>query len=154
MLEMSESLNLKSHIVTVDIEKAFNFLSHSFLLASFKKYGYGNDFIKQVEMLLECQEPCIINGCSTTKYFKFQKGARQVDPISAYLFILCLEVFFILINANKRVKGINIFKQTYLHSAYAEDTTFFLREKRSIKELLNTFATFSKCSGLKPNHKK
>ena len=43
---MSESLNLKSHIVTVDIEKAFNFLSHSFLLASFKKYGYGNDFIK------------------------------------------------------------------------------------------------------------
>ena len=52
------------------------------------------------------------------------------------------------------MKGINIFKQTYLHSAYAEDTTFFLRDKRPIKELLNTFATFSKCSGLKPNHKK
>ena len=29
---MSESLNLKGYIVTVDIEKAFDSLSHSFLL--------------------------------------------------------------------------------------------------------------------------
>ena len=29
-----------------------------------------------------------------------------------------------------------------------------LRDKRSIKELINTFATFSKYSGLKPNHEK
>ena len=46
----------------------------------------------------------------------------------------------------------NIFEHTYLYSAYADDTTFFLRDKRSIKELINTFATFSKYSGLKPNH--
>ena len=52
------------------------------------------------------------------------------------------------------MKGINIFKHTYLYSAYADDTTFFLRDKRSIKELLNTFATFSKYSGLIPNHEK
>ena len=105
-------------------------------------------------MLLEYQESCIINGGNTTKYFELEKGARQGNPISAYLFILCLEIVFILIKANKRVKGINIFKHTYLYSAYADDTTFFLRYKRSIKELLNTFATFSKYSGLKPNHEK
>ena len=52
------------------------------------------------------------------------------------------------------MKGINIFKHTYLYSAYADSTTFFLRDKRSIKELLNTFATFSIYSGLKPNHEK
>ena len=105
-------------------------------------------------MLLEYQESCIINGGNTTKYFELEKGARQGNPISAYLFILCLEIVFILIRADKRVKGINIFKHTYLYSAYADDTTFFLRDKRSIKELLNTFATFSKYSGLKPNLEK
>ena len=62
ILEMNESLHLKSYIVNVDIEKAFDCLSHSFLLACPKKYGYGNDFIKWVDMLLECQESCIING--------------------------------------------------------------------------------------------
>ena len=151
---MNERLNLKGYIVTNDTEKAFDSLSHSFLLVCLKKDGYRNDFIKWAEMLLECQESCIINGGNPTKYFKLQKGARQGDPISAYLFILCLEIVFILFKANKRVKGINIFKHTYLYSAYADDTTFFLRDKRSIKELLNTFATFSKYSGLKPNHEK
>ena len=87
ILEMNESLNLKDYIVSVDIEKSFDSLSHSFLLACLKKYGYGNDFIKWVEILLECQESCIINGGNTTKYFELQKGARQGDPISAYLFM-------------------------------------------------------------------
>ena len=100
------------------------------------KYGCGQnmdvDFIKWIEMLLECQESCIINGGITTKYLKLQKGARQGDPISAYLFILCLKIVFILIKANKRVKGINIFEHTYLYSAYANDITFFLRDKRSV----------------------
>ena len=144
---MGESLNLKGYIVTVDIEKALDSLSHSFLVAYLKKYRYGNDFIKWVEMLLECQESCVINGGSATKYFKLQKGARQGDPISASLFILCLEIVFILIKANKRVKGINIFEHTYLYLAYADDTTFFLRDKISIKELFNTFATFSSIQG-------
>ena len=105
-------------------------------------------------MWLECQGSRIINGGNTTKYFKLQKGARQGEPISAYLFILCLEIVFILIKANKRVKGMNIFEHTYLYSAYADHTTFFLRDKRSIKELINTFATFLKYSGLKPSHGK
>ena len=52
------------------------------------------------------------------------------------------------------MKGINIFKHTYLYLAYADDTSFFLRDKRSIKELLNTLATFSKYSGLKTNYEK
>ena len=64
------------------------------------------------------------------------------------------EIVLILIKTNKRVKGINIFEHTSLYLDYADDTTFFSRDKRSIKELFNTFATFSKYSGLKPNHKK
>ena len=67
------------------------------------KYGCRQnmdvDFIKWIETLLECQESCIINGGITTKYLKLQKGARQGDPISAYLFILCLKIVFILIKA-------------------------------------------------------
>ena len=83
ILEMSEILNLKGYIVTVDIEKAFDSLSQSFLLACLKKYVYGNEFKKWVEMLLECQESCIINGGNRTKYFKLQKAARHDDPILA-----------------------------------------------------------------------
>ena len=41
-------------------------------------------------MLLQNQESCIVNGGTTTNYFKLKKGARQGDPISAYLLILVL----------------------------------------------------------------
>ena len=81
-------------------------------------------------MLLEYQESCIINGGNKTKYFELQKGARQGNPISAYLFILCLEIVFILIRTDKRVKGINIFEHTYLYSANTDDTTFFLKRQK------------------------
>ena len=130
ILEISESLNLKGYIVTADIEKTFDSLSYSFLLACLKKYGYGNDLVKCIEMLFECHESCVINGGNTTKCFKLQKGDRQGDPISAHLFILCLEIVFILIKANKRVKGITIFEHIYLYPAYTDDTAFFLKDKR------------------------
>ena len=134
ILKMSENLSLKAYIVIVNIEKVFYSLIHLLLVACLKKCGYGlNDFIKWVEMLLESQESCIINGGNTTK---LQKNAGQGDPISEYLLISCLEILFILIKANKRVKGINIFEHTYLYSTYAGDTTLFLKDERSIKELL------------------
>ena len=140
ILEMSESLDLKGFIVSVDIEKAFDSLSHSFLLVCIKKVDIGNDFKKWVEMLIECQESCIINCGNTTKSFELQKSASQDYPISAYLFTLGFEIVFILINVNKRVKAIHVLEHTYLYSACADDT-FFLREKISINELSNGFNT-------------
>ena len=40
---------------------------------------------------------------------------------------------------------------TFLYTAYANDTTFFLKNLGSIKEFLNTISLFSSFSGLKPN---
>ena len=42
----------------------------------------------------------------------------------------------------------------FLYTAYADDTTFFLKDKNSIIELMNELNTFSNFSGLKPNKTK
>ena len=47
----------------------------------------------------------------------------------------------------------NIFPYHYLYTAYADDTTFFLRNN-SIRQLMETFSTFSQYSCLKPNYEK
>ena len=70
-------------------------------------------FIKWIQILLRNQESYIINGWTTTKYFKLQKDTRQGDPISAYLFILVLEIVFIFNEENKNIKGINIFDNIF-----------------------------------------
>ena len=108
-------------MVTVDIQKAFDSVNHLFLITALKQFGYGETFLKWIQILLRNQESWIIHGGTTTKYFKLEKGTRQGDPISAYLFILVLEITFICIKENKNIKCINIFNNIFLHSAYADE---------------------------------
>ena len=77
-------------LVTMDIEKAFDSLGHNFLISTLEKYGFGQNFISWVKILLNNQESYVINGGKTTKYFMLSRGACQGDPISAFLFILAL----------------------------------------------------------------
>ena len=102
-------------------------------------------------MLLNSQESCVINESNTTPYVNLGKGAPQGDPVSAYLFILALEVLFVFIKSNENIKGIEIFKFVFLYTAYADDSTFFLRDILSVKELINSFNQFYYFSGLKAN---
>ena len=47
-----------------------------------------------------------------------------------------------------------MFKHEFLYTAYADDTTFFLKDRNSIIELMNELNIFSNISGLKPNKTK
>ena len=56
---------------------------------------------------------------------------------------------------NPKVKGLNIFKNEFLYTAYADDTTFFfLKDRNSIIELMSELNIFSNFSGLKHNKTK
>ena len=79
-------------LVTTDIEKAFDSLDHSFLISALEKFGFAKTFIDWIKIFSNEQELCVINGGITTKYFKLEKGARQGDHASAYLFVLCSEM--------------------------------------------------------------
>ena len=59
----------------------------------------------------------------------------QGDSISAYLFIIALEIIFAMIKSNPKIIGLNILNQNYLYTAYADDTTFFLNNQKSIDNI-------------------
>ena len=148
VIEMCDILDISGYLVTMDIEKAFDSLDHDFLLFVLKKIGFGENFIHWIKVL---QQSCVINGGFTTQYFNLEKGARQGDPISAYLFILALKVLFELIKNNDDIRGITIFNHTFLYTAFADDSTFFLNDLLSVKNLVDTFKVFSLFSGLNAN---
>ena len=124
----------------MDIEKAFDSLDHKLLIYALEKYGFGKNFISWVKILLRNKEPCVLNGGTTTKYFLLGRGARQGNPISAYLFVLALEILFQLIKSKPEIKGLTIFDHCYLYSAYVDDTTFFLQDTISIKHMVDTIS--------------
>ena len=80
-------------LITVDIQKAFDSVNYQFLTLALKRFGLGKTFIEWIETLLNNQESCIING--GINYFILDKGTCQGDPISAYSFILLLEIVLI-----------------------------------------------------------
>ena len=106
-----------------------------------------------MQILKRNQESCVINGGTTTNYFKLKTDTRQGSPISAYLFVLILEIAFLFIMQNENINGLNIFENTFLYTAYADDTTFFLKDEKSVIELMKTLDIFSTFSGLKPKSK-
>ena len=77
-----------------------------------------------------------------------KKGVRRRDPISAYLFIVVLEIALLYIKENENVKGINVFNNIFLYSAYADDTTFFVSDEDSVTEVMKAFDMFSLLFGL------
>ena len=92
------------------------------LLFAIKKFGLCENFIHWIKVLLNKQQSCIINGGFTTQYFNLEKGARQGDPILAYLFILASEVLFELIKNNDDIRGVTIFNHAFLYTAFANDS--------------------------------
>ena len=86
ILEITDLSNLNGILLTIYIEKAFDSVNHAFHISVLEKYGFGKIFLKWINVLLNNQESCVINGGFTTQYFKLERGTRQGDPISAYLF--------------------------------------------------------------------
>ena len=94
LLEMSEVLNKEGFLVTI---------------------GFGNEFIEWIKVLLNNQESCVINGGKTSKYFKQERRTRQGNPISAYLFIMMLEVVFrIKKKETSNIEGFEIFQKKFI----------------------------------------
>ena len=59
-----------------------------------------------------------------------------------------------MVRSNINIKPMKIFGFSYLISAYADDTTFFVEDAQSITEINNTFLRFSIYFGLKFNDSK
>ena len=75
-------------LFSTDIEKAFDSVDHNFLFATLKRHGFGTKFVNFIKAILFDAQSCVINNGYTTDYFKLERGIRQGNPLSAYLFIL------------------------------------------------------------------
>ena len=50
-LEICDTLKIEGFLLTVDIEKAFDSVDHSFLLKVLQKSGFGKDFIRWISII-------------------------------------------------------------------------------------------------------
>ena len=118
-------------------------------------YNFGDSFIKWTQVLY--QNPCskIINNGHISDTITLSKGVRQGCPLSAYLFILSIEMMPIRIRNNTTIKGLEINGLESKSSFYADDASFYIKpDVVSLNSLIAELDSFALLSGLKPNYDK
>lgn len=149
--------NLPGLLVSIDFEKAFDSVDciWGFIEKVLKYFGFGYDVIKWVSAVYkDIKSSIIVNGQASSS-FEIERGCRQGDPISPYLFILCAEILACRVREDTDIKAIKIEENEFKISQFADDTTFLLEgDRNSFEKLFEHLDFLGVISGLKLNTEK
>ncbi|KAL9664893.1 hypothetical protein QQ045_020302 [Rhodiola kirilowii] len=95
----------------LDMAKAYDRIDWTFLRCILLQLGFHRDWVTKIMAYVSAVRYCIrING-DITEFFTPQRGLRQGDPLSPYLFIICTEWLshkLRVLHANGLLKGLSI----------------------------------------------
>lgn len=140
-------------ILKIDLEKTYNNISWHFLKETLIEFKFNEN---QVELIMCCvtsvQTSILWNG-EALEEFRPLKGLRQGDPLSLYLFVLCMERLSNMISRRveeKKWKGISFARggPCLTHLFFANDLLLFAtadtKHCATITEVMNEFSFISR----------
>jgi hypothetical protein len=154
IMEFTKSQNKTGIIAFLDFEKAFDTIRWDVIEDTLKIFGLGENFVKWVKAIYKGSEACVTNNGFSCPFFKISRGVRQGCPLSAYLFIMVVELLANKIRKSKDIKGIKIDQTEIKILQMADDTTILVEDIASLKEVLRLISLFHIFAGLKLNKSK
>jgi len=148
--------NIPAAIVSFDQEKAFDRVSHDYLIQILQTYGFGESFIRWVTLLYtNVESSVIVNGWIGPK-FSVTRSVRQGCPLSALLYVLCIEPLAEAIRRDGAFDGLKVpaAQEEIRISQYADDTNTIVTTERSIETTLKWFNVYGRASGARINKSK
>lgn len=152
-LKISEATKRCSMVVKTDMSKAYDRIEWAFLARVLDQLGFDPVWVNWVmECVSTVSYSYLINGAPYGQVPP-NRGLRQGDPLSPYLFILCAEVLTGLClkeQQNGKFKGLQVSRRSpYInHLLFADDTVFFSGTgEKSCTSLMRILKRYEDCSG-------
>lgn len=151
IIQYLENTDQRGLLLLVDFEKAFDSLEWEYIDRMIKAFNFGKNLLGWVKTFYKNASSCVINNGHFSEFFNLEKGCRQGDPLSPYLFIMAIEPLAVRIK-NSNINGIKVGTVEHVIGQYADDT-FILMDgtEQSFRATMGIFERFRCCSGLKMN---
>ena len=153
--KLVNSKKLEFVIYSIDFQKCFDSCKHEALLGVLDFFGFPETYKEWVRLLFTNFKLCVQNNGMLSPWIVQQVGLHQGCCYSPLGYLLCGEVFSLLLENAGGVEGINFENLKELLSQFADDTDLFLSFRREcIIEVTKTLDIVEDQLGLKVNYDK
>ena len=102
ILFYTEEYNIPGLLLLIDFASAFDTLSWTFMKKVLELFNFGQSIRTWISLFYTNIESCVLVNGHMSDWFYPQRGCRQGDSLSPYLFILSAEILSIMIRENKK----------------------------------------------------
>ncbi|XP_030499797.2 uncharacterized protein LOC115715121 [Cannabis sativa] len=144
----------------LDMSKAYDRAEWGYLHAIMARMGFADRWINLIMQCVSSVRYTIVHSGRTIRPIAPTRGIRQGDPLSTYLFIICVEGFSSLIQqseTNGSLRGIRVAHRPLpiTHMLFADDSYLFCQAtNEAANTLLHILHFFEIASGQKVNASK
>lgn len=144
----------------LDMSKAYDRVDWLFLESVMLKLGFCRTWVNLVMSCVQTISYAVIINGKPSDPFVPERGLRQGDPLSPFLFLFCAEAFSALLNKAERdekIHGMVVARQTpqVSHLFFADDTVLFCRaNNREADEIKSIISRYERASGQRINLEK
>jgi len=161
IVEDAKRLKKDLLLFKVDFEKAFDSIDWSYLEAVMKQINFPTLWRKWIMECVSTTSTYVLVNGSPTDEFKFERGLRQGDPFSPFLFLIAaggLNVMMKVLVDVGLFSGYKVGAQNHIsitHLQFVDDTLLIgERSWANIRALKALLLLFEATSGLKVNFQK
>ena len=153
IIEYCDFGNYPGILLFLDFKKAFDNVSHEFLIQLLQKFNFKESFINWIKVIYTNAVGSVINNGWRSQRFRIERGIRQGCPLSALLFLLVVEVMALKVKQNKNIHGITVsstkseFQREFKISQLADDTVIFVDSVNSANIALEEVKKFGYVAG-------